>query len=621
MAVEGPGGRVSPLPTCTLSTPLGMMLGRDVELQERETMAILCEPSTGPPAVPGYTLLEKLGAGGMGEVFLACGESGDRVAIKFLSPLRNMDERELRQRFERETRLMAQLSHPNIVRVLAHGHVQDRPYLVLEYVQGRSLRNRLTPGSPLPLPLARHVIAETANAISYLGEAGIVHRDLKPENVLLDEEDHVKVTDFGISVAATEVGHLTRTAEVLGTVDYIAPEQRARLPVDPRADQFSLAVIVYEALTGKRPLGNFKPPSQLNRQLHPAVDPVLARALQEDPDDRYPDARDFAAALDRSLRLQPRRWRRAATWAAAVLTAALALGFWVASGIHSRPGKPGSGPVEPPGRLAEMQYYLDQGDQHLEATRDRDAEACYTEAIRLNPRNPLPYTKRAFVYKRRQAYQQALDDLQTAVRLDATLVDAWTGQGSIYVQLKDYERAVPALDQAIRLDRVAAEALAYRGWSQYKLGHHELAGQDLDAAVAADPGCGVAYQFRAIFHQTQKRNEQALADFEAAVRCMPDNPFMRGSLARMLMYRKDGTAEDRQRAVEHARRACELTQWSDWEQIALLAAASAAAGDVPAAIRACERALELAPETSRKSLARQLAGYKTRADDERKSAP
>lgn len=598
-----------------------MMLGQDLELQESEIMAILCELSTSPPAVPGYTLLEKLGAGGMGEVYLARGESGDRVAIKFLAPLRNMDERELRQRFERETRLMAQLSHPNIVRVLAHGHVQDQPYLVLEYVQGRSLRNRLTPGSPLPLPLARHVIAETANAISYLGEAGIVHRDLKPENVLLDEEDHVKVTDFGISVAVTEVGHLTRTAEVLGTVDYIAPEQRARLPVDPRADQFSLAVIVYETLTGKRPVGSFKPPSQLNRQLHPAVDPVLARALQEDPDDRYPDARDFAAALDRSLRRRPRRRLRAATWAAVVLTAALAIGFWVASGIHSRPGKPGSGPVEPQGRLVETQYFLDQGDRHLEAGRDRDAEACYTEAIRLSPRSPLPYTKRAFVYKKCLAYQQALDDLQTALRLDATQVDAWTGQGSIYVQLKDYERAVPALDQAVRLDGAAAEALAFRGWSQYKLGHLELAGQDLDAAVAADPACGVAYQFRAMFHQTQKRNEQALADYEAAVRCMPDHPFMHAGLAQLLAGRQDATAEDRQRAVEHARRACELTQWSDWRQIRFLATASAAAGDIPAAIRECEKALALAPVTSRKSLESQLAGYQMRADDPRKNSP
>jgi len=225
------------------------------------------------------------------------------------------------------------------------------------------------------------------------------------------------------------------------------------------------------------------------------------------------------------------------------------------------------------------------------------------------------------LYKKCEAYQQAFDDLQTALRLDPALVEAWTGQGSIYVSLKDYERAIPPLDQAIRLDPAAAEALAFRGWSRHMLGQRDLAGQDLNAAVAADPACGVAYQFRALFHQALKQNEQALADFEAAVRCMPDHPFMHAGLAQLLASRNDATAEDRQRSLEHARRACELTQWSDWRQLRFLATASAAAGDVPTAIQACEQALALAPVTSRKSLESQLSGYRARAGDERKSPP
>lgn len=592
-------------------------------MQKVKEMAVLCEQQDDSrPAVPGYTLLEKLGAGGMGEVFLARAECGGRrVAIKFWSPLRNMAEQEQRDRFERETRLTAELCHPNIVRVLDHGHVDGRPYLVMEFVEGCSLRGRMVPGCPVPVPLARRVIAGAADAISYLGDAGIIHRDLKPENVLLGTDGDVKVTDFGISVAVTEVGHLTNTAEVLGTVDYIAPEQRARLPVDPRADQFSLAVIVYELLTGKRPVGHFKPPSHLNRQLHPAVDTVLVRALQEDPDDRYSDTRAFAAALDQSLQRRPRRWPRAATLAAAVLAVALALGSLAVWGISGGDGEAGVRLAESRDRSAEAQYFVDQGDLHLEGGRERDAESCYAEAIRLSPRNPLPYLKRAFVYKQCEAHQQALDDLQTALDMEPTLVEAWTGRGSIYVNLKDYQRAIPALDRAILLDADAAEARAYRGWARYKLGQDDRASRDLDAAVAADRECGVAYQFRALFHQAHKQYELACSDFEAALRCMPDNPFMHSGLALLLANWKDASAADRHRAVAHARQACELTQWSDWRQLRILATASAAAGDIPAAIRCCEKAVELAPVTSRKALENQLAGYRNRTDRETKTSP
>jgi tetratricopeptide (TPR) repeat protein len=382
--------------------------------------------------------------------------------------------------------------------------------------------------------------------------------------------------------------------------------------VDPRADQFSLAVIVYELLTGKRPVGHFKPPSHLNRQLHPAVDTVLVRALQEDPDDRYSDTRAFAAALDQSLRRRPRRRPRVATLAAAVLAVALALGGLAVWGISRGDGEARVHLAEPRDRSAETQYFVDQGDLHLEGGRERDAESCYAEAIRLSPRNPLPYLKRAFMYKQCEAHQQALDDLQTALDLEPKLVEAWIGRGSIYVNLKDYQRAIPALDRAILLDAAAAEAWAYRGWARYKLGQDDLASRDLDAAVAADRECGVAYQFRALFHQARKQYELACSDFEAALRCMPDNPFMHSGLALLLANWKDASAADRQRAVEHAREACELTQWSDWRQLRILATASAAAGDIPAAIRCCEKAVELAPVTSRKALENQLAGYQKR---------
>jgi serine/threonine protein kinase len=272
------------------------------------------------PAVSGYEILRQIGAGGMGSVFLARQCACERkVAIKFLTRHAFATNNERQLRFEREARLATELTHPNIVSVFEHCQSADLSYFVMEFIEGVSLREQLKPGQPMAVQQARTVLNGVIQALTYLHDKNIVHRDLKPDNVLVDSSGVVKVTDFGLAVRVPEVGSVTNTGEYLGTVDYMAPEQRARLPLDDRADQFSLGVMAYEMLTGKRPLGCFKPPSQLNSQLSRSVDEVLAKAMQEDPDDRYPTIQAFNKSLGRALAASPRRARTRITLAVAVL--------------------------------------------------------------------------------------------------------------------------------------------------------------------------------------------------------------------------------------------------------------------------------------------------------------
>ncbi len=409
------------------------------------------------PTVPNYLLLEKLGQGGMGEVFLARNKDNELVAIKLLVAPEDKKRKELLPRFEREMRLLVSLDHPNIVRVLDSGVANGRPFFVMEYVPRGNLREHMTPGLPFALQTVREILVGVLSGLKALEAKQIVHRDLKPENVLVGEEGGVKITDFGISAAETEVGQLTSTAQILGTFDYMSPEQRARLPVDTRSDQFSLAVMVYELLTGKRPLGNFKPASEVNRQLHPVIDGVLARALREDPDDRYPCVSEFAEAILAGLDRKPQTSFRFVL-GFVVVAFVLALSLWVEFGwlgtpeprdqdtsgkqdvVKARPGKvigprnpekvyvdPKAKPTakpkpepeankRPKDPSAKVPYYLQQGDKHLEAGRDRDAELCYAEAIRISrPDDARGYLKRAFVYKKNRLYQKALDDLKAAL--------------------------------------------------------------------------------------------------------------------------------------------------------------------------------------------------------------
>lgn len=257
---------------------------------------------TTTPAVPGYDVQTLIGEGGMGRVYLARQRRlGRAVCIKLLTIGAGPDPAAARERFEREARLLGMASHPHILTVLDFGILDDgSPYIVTEYVENGDLRKLMSAGR-MPPARRRSILGQIGQALAHIHSKGILHRDLKPENILAPTDSLVKVADFGLAVLEDERGRLTRTSQGIGTLVYAPPEQQAGGAVDARSDQYSLAAIAYEMLTGRRSVGSFKPPSEVNPALDHRVDAVLMKALSPDPSDRYPELAGFLEDLDRAL--------------------------------------------------------------------------------------------------------------------------------------------------------------------------------------------------------------------------------------------------------------------------------------------------------------------------------
>jgi len=257
-----------------------------------------------PVAMAGYELLDKIGEGGMGQVHRATQLSLARtVAIKFLNPL--SPEFNQGALLHRESRAMAALAHPHVVTIYDCGQVDGRPYLVMEYVDGSTLRSRMEAGQSWSIAKAAPVLDAIAQALSYIHEQGILHLDLKPENVLCTKNGSIKITDFGLASSHMDARMLSEMGLAFGSHDYCSPEQRHGLPLDPRSDVFSLAVLAYELLTGQLPSRVYTPVSTYNRSLPRAVDDVLRRGLERQPETRPASVEEFRQALLRAL-----GWRR-----------------------------------------------------------------------------------------------------------------------------------------------------------------------------------------------------------------------------------------------------------------------------------------------------------------------
>src|SRR3954447_8836469 len=226
-----------------------------------------------------YRLDELLGRGGMSEVWAATDkELGRRVAIKLLAP--DADT----ARFEREARAVASLAHPNIVQLYDYGQDEGRPYMVLEYVPGGTLEERLAAakGKPLPDAEAQAISAGVAAGLAHAHPRGVVHRDLKPANILFDDEGRPKLADFGIARMAAGEGTLTEAGTVLGTAAYISPEQAMGEPATPASDVYSFGVLLYRMLTGRLPFES-NDPMELVMQHRDALPPPVTQIRDDAP--------------------------------------------------------------------------------------------------------------------------------------------------------------------------------------------------------------------------------------------------------------------------------------------------------------------------------------------------
>jgi beta-lactam-binding protein with PASTA domain/predicted Ser/Thr protein kinase len=303
-----------------------------------------------------YRVIRRLGSGGMADV--CCAEDsqlGRRVALKVLRR-RFAEDQQFVERFRREASSAAGLQHPNIVGIFDRGEWDGTYYIAMEFVEGRTLKDIIRQKGPAPPEAAVDITLQVLRDARFAHKRGIVHRDIKPHNVLIDQDGRVRVTDFGIARAGTS--DMTETGSIMGTAQYLSPEQAQGRPVDARSDLYSIGIVLYELLTGQVPFDAESPvtvalkqvnetpvpPRQLVPEIPPALEAIVLRALEKDPARRFADADEFIAALEAGrvapipppppveeiLEEDDRRGRRWWLWLLILLAlAAIALGLYL----------------------------------------------------------------------------------------------------------------------------------------------------------------------------------------------------------------------------------------------------------------------------------------------------
>jgi predicted Ser/Thr protein kinase len=288
-------------PKCLLKVALGSQAGPLTATAPGPTgFDALPDPAKLAQCFPQLEILELLGQGGMGAVYKAKQPGLDRlVALKILPPQASGDAG-FAERFNREARALAKLSHPNIVAVYDFGQTQGLHYLVMEYVDGPNLR-QIEQANKLSTREALQIIPQICEALQFAHDEGVVHRDVKPENVLIDKKGRVKIADFGLAKMLGREPRdprLTGARDVMGTPNYMAPEQVEHpQEVDHRADIYSLGVVFYEMLTGELPLGKFAPPSK-KVQVDVRLDEVVLHTLEKEPSRRYQHASEVKSDVE-----------------------------------------------------------------------------------------------------------------------------------------------------------------------------------------------------------------------------------------------------------------------------------------------------------------------------------
>jgi beta-lactam-binding protein with PASTA domain/predicted Ser/Thr protein kinase len=313
-----------------------------------------------------YRIIRKLGTGGMANVYLAEDEElGRRVAIKVLDERHTQDDQFV-ERFRREAKNAAGLSHPNIVSIYDRGQSNGTYYIAMEYLEGKTLKELLVARGPTPIRVAVDYTRQILGALAFAHRHGIVHRDIKPHNVIVAPDGRLKVTDFGIARSGSS--QMTEAGSIIGTAQYLSPEQARGAPVDPSSDLYSVGIVLYEMLTGTVPFTGDtpleiamkhlstvpEPPSEKRPEVPHDLDSIVLRALAKRPEERYLEAEEMDADLARvakGLSVSPET-EEAAT---AILAGAGVIDTSAATQIARRPDAP-SGAYGPPRRTSYYEY-------------------------------------------------------------------------------------------------------------------------------------------------------------------------------------------------------------------------------------------------------------------------
>jgi eukaryotic-like serine/threonine-protein kinase len=287
-----------------------------------------------------YSILSRIGSGGMADVYCAQDlQLGRKVALKLLYR-RFAEDQEFVERFKREASAAAGLQHPNVVGVYDRGEYDGTYYIAMEYLEGRSLKQILQEEGTLAPERAIDIVVQILRAARFAHQRGVIHRDIKPHNVIVDDEERAKVTDFGIARAGAS--DMTETGSIMGTAQYLSPEQAQGHAVSAQSDLYAIGILLYELLAGRVPFDGDSPvtialkqvaelpvpPSAYNPAVPPELDAIVLRALEKEPERRFADADEFIAALEQAkagLVTVPAGQATAAFGAVGDLTAAAAL--------------------------------------------------------------------------------------------------------------------------------------------------------------------------------------------------------------------------------------------------------------------------------------------------------
>jgi tetratricopeptide (TPR) repeat protein len=489
----------------------------------------------------------------MGVVYLAEDPRLNRqVAIKTIDlAVDDPGEREfLRHRLLRDARAAAALSHPNIVGVYDILEEGDTAYVVMEYVAGESLAERLKSG-PRPDPeTVVQMLRQMAGALDYTHSRGVIHRDIKPGNVMIDAEGTAKIMDFGIA-RISDTRTVTPTGMVMGTAEYMAPEQIKGEAVDGRADQFSLAAVAYQMMTGSTLFGQHtlatltykivnempQPATARNAALPAAVDAVLAKALAKLPDARYSTCSEFVEALGEAL-----SGRVPAPAPPAAAVAAAATNAYVPPGGTGGSGKRvwlslGAGVLIAGGVLAFWQPWARAPAPKPMAATDTQhpAEAAKPVPVaRADESKPPPAKpKGAPNFKETAKPKELPKPKETAKPEEPSNSEVGDHRvpeetalpfrrGQQQMKAGDYQGAIQSFTKAIALHPKNAQAYASRGSAHQRLEQNEAAVLDYSQAILLAPREAFAYAGRGVCLVRLRRDDDAFADFNRALELEPD---------------------------------------------------------------------------------------------------